>query len=288
MKLLYSENYYLDILKQQDTYSDLNDFWIRSDLKYLKQELEGSQFWVNEIAFNQFFEEAVKDLANGVPMGRILGYSYIFGYKILCFEHVLIPRPDTETLIATSIEYIKKHFSKEDKIFILDLCTGTGVIAIAICLSLMESGYNNIQCQATDISNEAMVNAKENVKLYNLEAIIHVEHADLWPDKIYWEKQSIVVSNPPYLLESELQNSDLSVYEPSLALVSGNDGLDMIRRIRNEGISQIPVGVHVLMEHGHSQNIAIKELFSNSSYWDYLGYRVDMANRPRISIIKRK
>ena len=174
------------------------------------------------------FTDACKEIENGKPLQYITNYQYFYGYKFYVDENVLIPQPDTEVLVASAIEAIKKMLKKKSddgEISVLDMCTGSGAIAISIKKQFED--VKNLKVMASDISKKALEVAKKNAKeILGNENIIGWLNNDLF-DGIT-EKFDLIVSNPPYIRTADLEKLPDDVkHEPIIALDGGKDGLDM-------------------------------------------------------------
>ena len=148
------------------------------------------------------------------PIQYLIGYVNFYGYKILVDNRVLIPRYETEYLVEKTINYIKRIFDKK-KIKILDLCTGSGAIAIAIQKEL------NANVSASDISKEALDLASENAKIND--SSIDFIKSDLLNN--INERFDVIISNPPYISKNEEIMESVKKYEPHLALYAEDNGL---------------------------------------------------------------
>ncbi len=162
-------------------------------------------------------KQKVLKRASGYPLQYIIGYTNFFGCKIKLNESGLIPRPETEILV----DYVLKSTSKENKLRILDIGTGSGCIAIALAKHLPNS-----EIIAIDISKEAIALAKENSILNNTTNVRFFQY-DIFKGIAAKEKFDIIVSNPPYISKSEYIELDETVrkYEPKMALTDESDGL---------------------------------------------------------------
>lgn len=171
----------------------------------------------------------------GLPLAYILEESYFYGRKFYVDERVLIPRPETEGLVerALGLEWEKA----------LDLCTGSGVIAISLAL---EKG---LQVDAGDISGSALEVARRNVR--DLGARVRLIESDLY-EKIQGV-YDLIISNPPYIKREALKDLEVARKEPRLALDGGLEGLDLIRRIFEGAKDQLKAGGYLLLEIGDDQ-----------------------------------
>lgn len=172
--------------------------------------------------YNKFLE-ALKRLQNHEPIQYVIGVTEFFGLEFIVNESVLIPRPETEELVARIINDVEKDYSKSNPVRILDIGTGSGCIAISIASKLP-----NAIVYAVDVSNNslniALKNAdKNNVKVEFIEA--NILDANSWTQVFKALNFNIIVSNPPYVLKSEkeLMKPNVLKFEPYLALFVDND-----------------------------------------------------------------
>lgn len=199
----------------------------------------------------------VEERMTGRPLWYIFGDTDFYGYTIKVDERVLIPRPETEELCQLVIG------TAEEDNKILDLCTGSGAIAIAVYKELEKAG-RKCQVTASDISAEALTLAKENAA--NNEAEIKFIQSDLFA-KIR-DRYDIIVSNPPYIPTGDLEGLQTEVknFEPRLALDGGADGLDYYRRIADEAGKYLTRGGSLIMEVGAGEAQDVVKLFKRCDY----------------------
>ncbi|MBQ8429589.1 MAG: peptide chain release factor N(5)-glutamine methyltransferase [Clostridia bacterium] len=193
----------------------------------------------------------------GRPLWYIIGDTDFCGYKIKVDERVLIPRPETEEMVMMVVNAV------EDGQSVLDMCTGSGAIAVAVEGELKKRGYQN-KIAAVDISEDALALAQENARLNG--ANIKFIQSDLFA-KVRG-KYDVVVSNPPYIPSATIQTLQREVkdFEPRLALDGGEDGLDFYRRIAQEAPKHIARGGMLIMEVGEGEAQEIVKLFQGKYY----------------------
>ena len=193
----------------------------------------------------------------GRPLWYIVGDTDFCGYKIKVDERVLIPRPETEEMAMMAVATAEHGNS------ILDLCTGSGALAIAIYKRLEESN-RKVKMTAVDISADALEVAKENAA--ENEADILFIQSDLFTR--IRGRFDIIVTNPPYIPTAEIDTLQREVkdYEPRLALDGGADGLDIYRRIAAEAPKYLNRGGTLIMEVGAGQAAEIVKMFRGNSY----------------------
>ena len=195
----------------------------------------------------------VAERLTGRPLWYIMGDASFCGYPIKVDERVLIPRPETEELV----EYAGKLVTEKTK-KALDLCTGSGAIAIAFKKRLKEG--QEVEVTASDISEDALSLARENAEANGAE--INFIHSDLF-ERVKG-KFDLILSNPPYIKTEEIATLQREVkdFEPKIALDGGEDGLELYRRIAKDAPAHLKKGGILLMECGMGQAQDIVKLFS--------------------------
>lgn len=194
----------------------------------------------------------------GRPLWYIIGDTDFCGYTLKVDERVLIPRPETEELVMMVVGAAEAGNS------ILDLCTGSGAIAIAAFKEL-EKYNREVKMTAVDISADALEVAKENAKRNDAKDIKFVQ-SDLF-EKVRG-KFDIIVTNPPYIPTATIETLQREVrdHEPRLALDGGEDGLDFYRRIAEGAPKRLARGGMLIMEVGEGEAKKVVKLFKNCSY----------------------
>lgn len=231
--------------------------------------------------------KSMLDIINGKPIQYIINKQEFMGLEFYVDENVLIPQPDTETLVEEAIKRIyEMHKNNKGKIKILDLCTGSGAIAISIDTYIkkqIEQGKMKdlkVEFVATDISEKAIEVAKRNAKLHN--ANIKFIVSDMF-DNIYETDFDLIVSNPPYIetktiptLSKEVQN------EPHIALDGGEDGLELYRIIARQGFKYMKKEGSIIVEIGYNQKESIIQLFRK--YIEYVNIKClkDLGDNDRL------
>ncbi len=183
--------------------------------------------------------------AAGEPLAYIVGYKEFFGLTFAVDARVLVPRPDTETLVQWTLDAISDLAKPE----ILDLGTGSGAVAIALAHSL------KARVTATDFSLDALAVASHNARQLGVE--VQLVHSN-WFDKVSGHYH-VIASNPPYIVDADPHLSALT-HEPISALTSGSDGLSDIREIIQRAPQHLQPGGWLLLEHGYDQADAVRDL----------------------------
>lgn len=217
----------------------------------------------------------ISKLRAGVPLEHITHQREFMKLNFYINENVLIPRQDTEILVEEVINIAKRI--KNPKI--LDLCTGSGAIAVSLAKYLTES-----EITATDISNKALEIAKKNAKINEVENRITFISSDLFTN-ISEEKYDIIVSNPPYIKRNVIETLDEQVRkEPYMALDGGLDGLDFYRKIIKNSYEYLKYHGFLCLEIGFDQKINVIELIENEEKFENTYSKKDLFDNDRIII----
>ena len=202
----------------------------------------------------QYLEE-IKILKKGVPIEHITHQKEFMKLSFFVDKNVLIPRQDTEILVEEVINIAKKINAKK----ILDLCTGSGAIAVSLAKYLPQA-----EITAIDISNDALKIAKKNAISNNVQNQITFISSDMFTN-LSEEKFDIIVSNPPYIKTNVIKNLDIQVQnEPYIALDGGKDGLVFYRRIIKDCKNVLKNNSIVAFEIGYDQGESVKELMEHN------------------------
>lgn len=210
--------------------------------------------------------------ASGEPLAYITGRREFWSLTLEVAAGVLIPRPDTETLVERALELIPPSA----QVAVADLGTGSGAIALAIA-----SERPHCRIVATDRSEAALRVARSNAVRLGLEQV-EFRLGD-WCQALGEERFDLLISNPPYIAQSDphLEMGDLR-HEPREALVSGVEGLDDLRCIIDCAPHHLLPGGRILLEHGFSQGKAVRELLRATGFESVRTY-CDLARRERVS-----
>jgi release factor glutamine methyltransferase len=219
---------------------------------------------------------------NGECVAYITGKKEFFALEFMVNSHVLVPRPDTETLVEAAIAIINEQEAgfiiAANTIRVLDLCTGSGAVAVSLKHEMPQ-----LEVYAADISAEALQIAKTNAQRLLSGAQIHFYHGDLY-DALPPSASSfdLIVSNPPYVPSDEIKTLSAEVQnEPRLALDGGKDGLKIIRRIIDGAHGNLKRGGMLLLEAAPYQMEKIAGLLENRGFRDIKLYK-DMSGQKRI------
>ena len=208
---------------------------------------------------NRYFDLINKNINEDTPLSHLVGFDYFYDRKFKVTKDVLSPRMETEELIYKVLEHIKK--SKKDSFRILDLCTGSGIIAITLKKEIVEK-YTEIV--ASDISEKALSIAIENAN--NNNANITFIKSDLF-DNISG-KFDLIISNPPYISYKDkitIKDNVLN-YDPHLALFAEEDGIYFYRKIIENAVHYLSKDGVIFFEIGYDQKEKIFELGKNNNF----------------------
>ena len=223
-----------------------------------------------------FISSALNRRIKGEPIQYILGSTEFMGLEIKVNKDVLIPRPETEILAETAIEFAKKE--KPGRV--LDLGTGSGCISIALFKHPADT-----EIDAGDISDKALTVAKENAELNN--ARINFIKSDLF-DGLSFRDYGMIVSNPPYIAQGEIKKLQPELqFEPETALNGGKDGLDFYRRIILNAPGYLREKGLLILEIGFGQKEGLEVIFRKSKSFEIIKTIKDYNNIERV-IVARK
>jgi release factor glutamine methyltransferase len=233
---------------------------------------------VSDSDLNLFFD-AINRLKLNEPIQYIIGYSYFFGNKFKLSPSVLIPRPETEELIS----WIFAHYKPFEKLKILELGTGSGCIAITLA-----KHFVNSKVFALDISDHALEVARFNSESNNTNVVFF--KADILNLDVFDENYDIIVSNPPYVSESEISKMSPNVidYEPHLALfVEDSNPLIFYKSIKKIILSNLSPNGHCFLEINESYGDELIQLYEDLSF-DSITLKKDIFDKNRMIKIKKK
>lgn len=224
------------------------------------------------------YEERIEKRASRIPLQHLTGEQEFMGYPFLVNEHVLIPRQDTETLVETVLELTKG----KQNLSLLDMCTGSGCIAISLALE----GQGRFETvTGVDLSPDALTVARENGRRSNVE--IGWIQSDMFTG-ILPVKVDVLVSNPPYIRPEVVDTlmPEVRDHEPRMALEGGADGLDFYRILAKHAPMVLNPGGWLAVEIGHDQGAEVSALFEEAGLTDVF-VRKDMAGLDRV-VVGRK
>lgn len=223
--------------------------------------------------------ELIAKMRQGIPLEHITHQKEFMKLNFFVDEHVLIPRQDTEILVEEVISIAQKTNAKK----ILDLCTGSGAIAVSLAKYLPQS-----EIVALDISNDALKIAKKNAINNEVQNQITFISSDMFTN-LSNEKFDIIVSNPPYIKKGVIEKLDNEVKkEPYIALDGGDDGLYFYRKIIKESCEYLKYKGYLCLEIGFDQKIDVIELIENEEKFENTYSKKDLYDNDRIIVTRVK
>lgn len=209
-------------------------------------------------SIEETFFANIHKLCNNIPLQYVTNSQEFYGLKFYVDENVLIPRSDTEILVETVIKYVKNLKNKNGNLKILDMCTGSGIIAI-----ILAKYCENMDITAVDKSELALKVAIKNAKTHNVYNKINFVKSDMFEN--LKGKYNIIVSNPPYIEKDVIKTLSKDVqHEPEMALDGGIDGLDFYRIINNNLDNFLEKNGAVFLEIGYNQKNSVSEIFAEN------------------------
>lgn len=219
-------------------------------------------------------EQDVAALLENIPPQYLLGYEFFFGHRFKVTEATLIPRPETEELVALCLA-----MNDTSKRRVVDIGTGTGAIAVSLKLARPQWTVT-----AVDLSEAALQVAQENAAALQAELVF--KQSDVL--SAISEKQDIIISNPPYISQAEWDLMDESVrnYEPKTALFAENDGLAIYQKIAKESRQLLQPAGMIFLEIGFRQGNAVKKIFEAAFPEKDVTIHQDLAGKDRMVVVR--
>lgn len=220
----------------------------------------------------------IKEVAAGKPIQYITNRQEFMGLSFFVDENVLIPQPDTEILVEEAIKYANQI---KENVEILDMCTGSGCIGVALAKHV-----KNAKVTLVDISTKALEVAKKNAKENEVKEKVNFIQSDMFEN--IKSKFDVIVSNPPYIKTKVINELDLQVQnEPHLALDGGENGLKFYEILINEAPKYLKENGKIFLEIGYDQKKEVEELARNSKLYKEIETVKDLANNDRVIELKR-
>ena len=240
-----------------------------------------------EISENDFyrFQNGLEKIKNNTPIQYITNHQEFMKLNFYVDENVLIPQPDTEILVEEVLKYVnqqKQNDSDTSPIRILDLCTGSGAIAISLAKYI-----ENVEITATDISNKALQIAKLNAEKNLVHSKIKFIESDMF-ENITDNNFDIIVSNPPYIETDTIKELSQEVQkEPKLALDGGFNGLKFYNIIIKNSHNYLNAHGHLFLEIGYNQKSALFDLINSSTNFVNPQCIIDLSGNDRVIICEK-
>jgi release factor glutamine methyltransferase len=248
------------------------------DVDRLNLYLHGENLITDKILSR--FDQILKRRATRHPLQFILGEAWFYGRTFLVNEAVMAPTPETELLCESAIRFVRESGLESPKI--LDLGVGSGVISVTLACELE---YADIL--AVDISPQALEIARKNAKLMEVGGKIDFRQSDLFSSLTTEETFDLILSNPPYISEEDYPDLPPEVLaDPKVAMVSGSEGLDHIRRILDEAPDYLVEGGLLAFEMGFDHADKVTKITERDSRYISLTIVQDLNDIPRIAMLR--
>ncbi|MGZ0169232.1 MAG: peptide chain release factor N(5)-glutamine methyltransferase [Planctomycetales bacterium] len=225
--------------------------------------------------------DLVRRRATLEPVAYLVGFREFFGLDFEVEPGVLIPRPDTESLVVTALEVLNELSSPS----VLDICTGTGCVPIAIA-----SNCEAAVLTAIELDDHVHQIAQRNIQKHELTNRISLLQGDLFSPLSSDASFDVITANPPYVTDEEMNTlqPDVRLHEPQLALRGGSDGLDIVRRLIAESPLRLTDGGTLLLEIGDQQSEAVTQLFADANKYEPAQIVKDLGGHSRVVWARKK
>ena len=228
--------------------------------------------------------ELVKRAGLHEPVAYLINKTEFYSMQLEITRDCLIPRPETELLVERAVEFLRTRTAGQ---YVCDLCTGSGCIAIAVA-----KNFPDARIVATDICDAALAVAARNVEKHGLSDRIRLLCGDLFDPivpHLDTGRFDLVVCNPPYVSTAEFETLDKNVreHEPKLALLAGDEGLDVYRRIVEKVDDLLKDNAALILEIGYAQGPAVRELLEQTNIFAQIKIEKDYHNNDRIVTAKK-
>lgn len=268
-----------NILENADISDAMTDSWLLAE--YVFGMTKAAFYMSPDMTVTK--EQAVRFLtmvnkrAEKIPLQHITGCQEFMGIHFFVNRDVLIPRQDTELLVEKTIEYIHKE---QKKLSVLDMCTGSGCIAISI-----DKLCRNVEVTAVDLSEKALDVAKRN-NAYNKTNVQFI-HSDLFDNVV--NQYDIIVSNPPYIKTEEIANlmTEVKEHEPFMALDGDKDGLKFYQKICENIKKYLKPEGRIFFEIGYDQGKTVPEIMRQFGFHNIEVIK-DLSGNDRVVTARRE
>lgn len=229
------------------------------------------------------FRELVKQRASGIPVAYLLGTREFYSMEFAVTPDVLIPRPETEHLVIETLDRLKLR-AGEEGVRVLELGTGSGIIAVTVAKHAKQ-----VSVLATDISDKALAVAAQNAEKHSVAERIEFTQGDLFAAVPDGETFDILVSNPPYVAQSErsLMDPQVIAHEPHVALFAEEEGTAVLRQILEQGADYLKPGGWILLEFSPMIAARVAKIAEESGRYQQISIGKDLAKHDRYLVAQK-
>jgi release factor glutamine methyltransferase len=228
--------------------------------------------------------DLVKRAGQHEPVAYLVGKTEFYSLEMGVCSDCLIPRPETELLVQKGIEFLR---SRPGPHRVLDLCTGSGCVAVALAVNCKEASI-----LATDVCDKALAGAAQNVDRYGLVDRVKLLSGDLFDPIVPQMDEGpfdLITCNPPYVTAAEYEKLDRNVkeYEPQRALLAGDDGLDVLRRVIQQTDAFLKPAGALMLEIGYQQASAVTDLIRQTGQFHDFEVHKDFQGHDRVVVARK-
>jgi release factor glutamine methyltransferase len=232
----------------------------------------------------RLFEDTIDRRSRREPLQYIIGRQEFWGLEFMVTRDVLIPRPETELIVETALKIVKRT----SRATIVDLCTGSGCIAVSLAKEL-----GNTRIFAADTSSQALAVARENAQRHGVSDRIRFLEGDLFApleELAIRGLVDVITANPPYIRSDDLPmlQPEVRDYEPELALMAGTEGTEVQQKIIERASDLLKKHGALIMEMGMGQAEILKRMADETGTYDKPEILKDLAGIDRVLVVKRK
>jgi len=216
------------------------------------------------------------------PLAYILGRREFYGFTFEVGPDVLIPRPETEFLVDSVLEWLRARPAEAGAPLLVDIGVGSGAIAVAAATTARKEGRET-RWLATDVSEKALEIARSNARRHGVEASIEFALGPFYEPLS--ERVDAVCANPPYVAESEIEGlaPEIARFEPRAALAGGRDGLANLAELIRQAPDRLTPGGAIFLEIGAGHRDAVGAIFGEDARWAPPNFQPDAAGVPRVA-----
>ena len=234
------------------------------------------------------YQSLIAERARRVPLQHLTGEASMGDITVAIGKGVFIPRPETELLFGWSLAYLEGSYHREEPPVVLDLCTGSGILALAIANARPDAIVHAVELDPTALS-WARRNAEAQAQAGDTP--INLVRGDVTDRNLLSELEGgvdLIVANPPYVPEDTDVDVEVREHDPSMAVFAGADGLSVIRPLVSNAARLLRIGGAVAVEHDDTNGPQTAELFRARRVFGEVSEHPDLAGRPRFVVARRE